>query len=426
MGAVLSVNTAGETLGPMGIIGPAYRGHSLGGLMKIFSARLFVGGVAALALLLPGVGPSWAAEEPATVTGVVYLDGKPTGDINVCDSFHTDVCDTTAADGTYSVKTLRFEYETSSGTEYRRCLAVAPGPSLKGVFPAIDRAPRAYELCELSIEAAPGETVTKIIHVTSFPKSWGQVVNSAGRPIAGAEVGSGRGREVSLTDANGRFSVRMGPYLYDEHYLEIKAKGYESRWARFSPDGALGKIVLPAAGVTDVHSISGRVVDAAGRPYVGAVVCLEGNCLGSVNSDGTYSGLIPSDVAGQESFEIELPGVSRPVAMKSEYSGFQTNFVTNVDFKMSSRRSLVAGALRIRGAAKVGKRLSVKVGTWLPRPVTTTCRWYVGSKVVKRSCSSLKVKASYRGKRIRVKVTGSRAGYGSLTVASRATVRVYR
>lgn len=396
--------------------------------MKINFVRLIAGGIIALALLLPSVGPSSAVEEAATVTGVVFLDGKPTGDIEVCDSFYGDSiyqdgCDLTDADGTYTVKTLR--WNGGPGLAPSRCLAVRPGPSLDGVFDAVDRAPRAYEQCLIPVSAEPGTTVTKYLDVISFPLSWGQVVNSAGRPIAGAEVESGNQRPVSLTNAQGRFSVRMGPYAYDEHYLRINANGYESRTARFSPDGALGKIVLPAVGVEDVYSMSGRVVDSAGRPYVGAVVCLEGHCIGAVGSDGTYSGLVPRSVT-QRTFEIKLPGVAKPVRKTKAFGAFQADFVTNVDFKLGSKRRIVAATPRISGSPKVGNRLTVRVRTWLPRPVSTSCRWYVGSTVVLRSCSPLKVKASYRGKQIRVKVTGSRLGYSSVTVASRATASVGR
>lgn len=410
-------------------MGPDFIGDLIGGHVRRNSARLVVGGVAALALLLPGTLPSWAAGQSYTVSGVVTLDGKPTAGVEVCDLFDDTICATTAADGSYTVEPLSHEYHSPMGIESRTCIMVRPGPTLIDAFEGIDWMSRVSNECAVRIGGTE-TSVTRDFYLSSYPRSWGRVVNGAGRPISGAAVDSGRGRAVTLTDDHGRFSVKMGPYFYDEHYLTIAAKGYQSVVTRFSHDGALGTIMMAPAGADTLKSISGHVLDAAGRPYVGVRLCVVGGeCFATAGSDGSYYGLVvpPGDTWGSGmDFELYRPESVTPVLRNDASMYVGGNMVTNVDFRLNSARRIVGKTPKISGAPKIGTRLTVKLGAWLPKPLSIRCTWYVGSKVVKSSCSSLKVKASYRGKRIRVKVTGSRAGYASKTFASRATSRVYR
>lgn len=389
--------------------------------MNIHAARVAVVGIAGLVMLVPGTAPVWAAPSDVTVTGVVRLDGVPTAGIEVCDLFDDSDCVLTAADGTYSVTpALTTDYQFGQAVDVR-CVSVSATDTHEGLYKDI----RYGEQCRVKIDAEPGDTVQRDLEVNSYPVASGQVVDAAGKPVAGATIKSGY-RAVSLTDAQGKFSVRMGPYPYDEHSLHVVADGYESMGSKWSPDGELGRIVLPAAGVTDQFSVSGRVLDANGRAYVGVRVCIQdGPCVGKANADGYYFGLFTrSSVADASKLTLTVPGKSVPVRITRDYLGFQSTVATHVDFRLDSARRLASVKPTIRGAAKVGARLTVRVGSWLPQPVATSCRWSVGSKVVKRNCSPLKVKASYRGKRIKVAVTGSRAGYPTKTVVSLRTARV--
>ncbi len=389
--------------------------------MNIHAARGVVAGIAGLVMLVPGTIPVWAAEGDVTVTGVVRLDGVPTAGIEVCDLFDHADCVLTDSGGTYTV-TPKLTTDNQFGVDVEvRCVSVSATDTHEGLYKDI----RYGEQCQVKIDAEPGDTVQRDLEVNSYPVASGQIVDVAGKPVAGATIKSGY-RPVSLTDAQGRFSVRMGPYPYDEHSLHVSADGYESMGQKWSPDGNLGRIVLPRAGVTDQFSVSGRVVDVQGRPYAGVTVCIEaGPCIGTTKADGYYFGLFTrSSVSDAEKLQLKVPGKSAPVSITRDYLGFQSTLATHVDFELGSARRIVSVKPKIHGAAKVGARLTVRAGSWLPQPVATTCRWYVGSKVVKRNCSPLKVKASYRGKRIQVTVTGSRAGYASKTVASRRTARV--
>ncbi|MDR0945605.1 MAG: FIVAR domain-containing protein, partial [Bifidobacteriaceae bacterium] len=74
----------------------------------------------------------------------------------------------------------------------------------------------------------------------------------------------------------------------------------------------------------------------------------------------------------------------------------------------------------ISGTAKAGKTLKVKSysSKWTSG-TKLTVKWYVNGKKVK-TASKLKLKSSYKGEKVVVKVTGSKTGYKSVTRASKS------
>ena len=368
--------------------------------------------------------PSRAADAEVTVSGVVSLDGKPTAGIVVCDFYDETDCMASGPGGHYSVTPNLSEYAHGGFTGKERCLSVKGGDT----YASIELTENGLG-CALFIQPYPPAVVEMNIDVTSFPISYGQVIDSKGRPVVGAEIASGS-RPKSHTDAKGRFSVRMGPYDYDEHHLSISAKGYQSQRTAWTwvLEGNLGRIVLAKAGAAATYSLSGRVVDAKGRAYVGVRVCLaEGPCAGKVHSDGYFHGLIRYADAKNSSgkFILRIPGKRAAVTRTWDFFSAGATFAVQRVFRVPASRRIVVQTPKITGKATVGSRLKVKAGAWLPAPVALKCAWYVGAKKVQTGCGSLQVKKSYRGKAITVKVTGSRAGYASKKATSRA-VRVYR
>jgi hypothetical protein len=78
----------------------------------------------------------------------------------------------------------------------------------------------------------------------------------------------------------------------------------------------------------------------------------------------------------------------------------------------------------IRGKTEVGKRLKAVPGQWQAGAVLTY-QWFVGGKAIRGATGQkLKLKAKYKGQRIRVKVTGSRSGYLPVTRSSKKTAEV--
>lgn len=78
----------------------------------------------------------------------------------------------------------------------------------------------------------------------------------------------------------------------------------------------------------------------------------------------------------------------------------------------------------IVGRPKVGKTLDVTSGLW-PDGIKVRYQWYVGTRAIPGATSTeLKLRKRWKGKRILVKVTGTKAGYESRTVRSARTKRV--
>lgn len=79
----------------------------------------------------------------------------------------------------------------------------------------------------------------------------------------------------------------------------------------------------------------------------------------------------------------------------------------------------------IVGTAQVGKVLTAKAGSWSPKASKLTYQWYRGAtKIVGATAATYTAKAVDKGKALTVRVTGTKAGYVTKTVASAATAAV--
>lgn len=78
----------------------------------------------------------------------------------------------------------------------------------------------------------------------------------------------------------------------------------------------------------------------------------------------------------------------------------------------------------ISGTAKVGKTLTAKVGSWSGNP-KFSYQWYrSGKKITKATTTHYRLVKADGGKKITVKVTGSRSGWETLTKTSKSTAKV--
>lgn len=108
--------------------------------------------------------------------------------------------------------------------------------------------------------------------------------------------------------------------------------------------------------------------------------------------------------------------------------GYRTSSVTTpaaevrAAFDMTSRPYIGDG---YSSTVSVGQTVRVDAGVgWSPRPTRFRFQWYVGEREIAGATGSrLKVRSSYQGKRIRVKATGTRKGFGPVSRFSR-TLRV--
>ena len=101
-----------------------------------------------------------------------------------------------------------------------------------------------------------------------------------------------------------------------------------------------------------------------------------------------------------------------------------TGATATVRVTLSSLKKLTSAAPTIVGTPKVGRRLTVRVGTWRPKP-SFTYQWYFDGTAYPGATKSTFTPDSFvKGRRITVKVTGYRPGYVQSTRTSRATAAV--
>jgi hypothetical protein len=79
----------------------------------------------------------------------------------------------------------------------------------------------------------------------------------------------------------------------------------------------------------------------------------------------------------------------------------------------------------ITGTTKVGSTLTARAGTWAPAPVTLSHQWLRNGVVISgATATTYKLTATDKGKRITVRVTGTKAGYTTLSQTSTATAAI--
>ncbi|GAA4750859.1 hypothetical protein GCM10023350_40080 [Nocardioides endophyticus] len=87
--------------------------------------------------------------------------------------------------------------------------------------------------------------------------------------------------------------------------------------------------------------------------------------------------------------------------------------------------TLVKGKPTIKGKARVGSVLAAKPGTWGPAGVSVKLQWLRNGKPIKKATKAkYKLVARDKGKKISVRVTGSKSGYQTASATSKATGKV--
>lgn len=88
-------------------------------------------------------------------------------------------------------------------------------------------------------------------------------------------------------------------------------------------------------------------------------------------------------------------------------------------------RVITAATPKISGSATIGSTLTAKPGAWKPAPVTLKYQWLRNGAAIKGATkASYKLVAGDRGKRITVRVTGTKSGHASEARTSKATAVV--
>ncbi|WP_167001336.1 hypothetical protein [Mumia sp. ZJ430] len=160
---------------------------------------------------------------------------------------------------------------------------------------------------------------------------------------------------------------------------------------------------------------------ATGKAVVGQRIVASG---GTTNPASTvaYQWLVGGKAAGAgTSYVVKPADLGKTVAVRSTATkvGYVTR-VSNVSVgKVAAGSFAVKGKVAIKGKAKVGKKLTAKPGK--AAGVKVSYQWLKNGKAIKGAkAKSLKLKKSFKGKKISVKVTYTKPGYKSVVQKSKA------
>ncbi|MGC4174496.1 beta strand repeat-containing protein [Demequina sp.] len=173
---------------------------------------------------------------------------------------------------------------------------------------------------------------------------------------------------------------------------------------------------------TPVPTISGtaqvgKVLTAsAGTWDAGTTLTYQWYANGATISGATAATYTPTSGAYAKVITVKVTGTK---------AGYATVAKTSAGTATVKLGTLVkAPTPTISGTAKVGYKLTAKVGTW-DTGVTKTYQWYASGKAIKGATkSTYTISKSYKGKTITVKVTGKKSGYTSVAKTSKATAKV--
>lgn len=118
-------------------------------------------------------------------------------------------------------------------------------------------------------------------------------------------------------------------------------------------------------------------------------------------------------------------GATMSVRVIGSKSGYTPTAKTSASTVKVSVGALTAATPKIGGTPKVGRTLTAKPGIWKPAGASLTYKWYRGSKAISGATRStyILIKAD-KGKKIRVKVTGTLAGYAAASKTSKSTSKI--
>ncbi|QMW66790.1 hypothetical protein H4N58_02135 [Mumia sp. ZJ1417] len=185
-------------------------------------------------------------------------------------------------------------------------------------------------------------------------------------------------------------------------------------------DGAVPTIatvdVLPPAALAPATALK-----ATGKAVVGQRIVASGGTTNPASSVA-YQWLVNGKAAGAgASYVVKPADLGKTVAVRSTATkvGYVTR-VSNVSVgKVAAGSFAVKGKVAIKGKAKVGKKLTAKPGK--AAGVKVSYQWLKNGKAIKGAkAKSLKLKKSFKGKKISVKVTYTKPGYKSVVQKSKA------
>lgn len=129
-------------------------------------------------------------------------------------------------------------------------------------------------------------------------------------------------------------------------------------------------------------------------------------------------------IPGATARTLKLGAGQKDKAIRVKVTGRKAGYATVTKTSNATLRVQTAPAPKISGTPKVTYRLTAKRGTW-SSGTTFTYQWYASGKAIRGATSStLRLGTAHVGKTIKVKVTGRKSGYPTVSRTSTATAKV--
>jgi hypothetical protein len=139
-----------------------------------------------------------------------------------------------------------------------------------------------------------------------------------------------------------------------------------------------------------------------------------------------YRGSTPITGALKSTYAVTSADLGKTLLVKvtAKRAGYVSTTVSSTKTAKVVAGTLAAPTPRISGTAKVGEKLTAKPGTWTTG-TKLTYQWYSGgTKISGATKSTYTLKSAQKGKWVKVKVTGKKTGYVTVTKTSDATAKV--
>lgn len=204
--------------------------------------------------------------------------------------------------------------------------------------------------------------------------------------------------------------------------LSVRVTASEPGYLGTSASSAATQPVLAGALTTGVPTVSGTAL--LGRTLTSSPGAW--GPAGVVLSQQWLRNGAPIPGATSTSYQLGLADVGSAISVQvtGQLAGYQGASATSVA-TASVVGVVKAGRPTLSGKAMVGRKLTAKTGSWTPGSVTFTYTWLRNGRAIKgaKRKTYTPTKAD-QGKRISVKVTGTKAGYQAASATSKATVKV--
>ena len=258
---------------------------------------------------------------------------------------------------------------------------------------------------------------------------------------AAAYDSAGNVAKAVTVGSDNKYTIDVRPGTYRVQLMYTGNGGYASAWAR---KGSAGAWTLSAASPVGVarnkttstpkvtikkgHTVSGTVVDPAGKPVRDVDVTAisgagsEREVIALTRSDAKGKFSVPGLGTGQYWFRFVYSGdgfkvLSRPQRVNKDLGLKAT--LSNADFRTRYKAY-------INGTRKVGKTLTVHATPWLAGSYPTTratlsYQWKRSGKAIKGATrTKYKLAKADKGKKITITVTARRYGYNTGSTTSKS------